>query len=238
MNGKILAVITARGGSKGIPRKNIKELGGKPLIAYSIEAAKKSNLISHLIVSTNDDEIAGIAKKFGAEVPFIRPAELASDTSSHVEVMQHAVRFMEEQLAITFDYAVILQPTSPFRLVEDIDETLRILMESGADSGVSMMELEGDHPVKIKKMDGNKVLPYCVLESEGVRRQDLPKAYKRSSAVYAVKRDVLINQGMIFGNDTVGHIVPGERSIDIDTEYDWIRAEYMLKKLRCKGLFL
>ncbi len=235
---KIIAVITARGGSRGVPGKNIKDLGGKPLIAYSIEVAKKSNLISHLIVSTDDEEIANIAKGYGADIPFMRPTELSSDTAGHVEVMQHAVGFMEEKLAITFDHIVILQPTSPFRLVEDIDETLRILMESDADSGVSMMELEGDHPVKIKKMDGNRVLPYCVSESEGVRRQDLPKAYKRSSAVYAVKRDILMNQGMIFGDDVVGHVVPGERSIDIDTEYDWLRAEYMLKKLRCKKLFL
>lgn len=179
-----------------------------------------------------------MAKEFGADVPFMRPVELAGDTVVHADVMKHAVGFMEERLGIFFDYVVILQPTSPFRLVGDIDETLKVLMESGADSGVSMMELDGDHPIKIKKMEGNQVLPYCLSEPEGVRRQDLPKAYKRSSAVYAVKRDVLMNQGMIFGGSTVGYVVPNERSIDIDTEYDWLRAEYMLKKLRSEGLFL
>lgn len=238
MDKRILAVITARGGSKGVPRKNIKDLGGRPLIAYSIEVAKQSGLISHLIVSTDDEEIANMAKEFGADVPFMRPVELAGDTVVHADVMKHAVGFMEERLGIFFDYVVILQPTSPFRLVGDIDETLKVLMESGADSGVSMMELDGDHPIKIKKMEGNQVLPYCLSEPEGVRRQDLPKAYKRSSAVYAVKRDVLMNQGMIFGGSTVGYVVPNERSIDIDTEYDWLRAEYMLKKLRSEGLFL
>lgn len=238
MNKRILAVITARGGSKGVPRKNIKKLGRKPLIVYTINVAKGSRLISNLIVSTDDREIADVAKKNGADTPFIRPAELAGDTVGHVDVMKHAVGFMEERLGIFFDYVVILQPTSPFRLVEDIDETLRVLMESDADSGVSMTELDGDHPVKVKKMEGNQVLPYCLPESEGVRRQDLPKAYKRSSAVYAVKRNVLMEQGMIFGNSTVGYVVPTERSIDIDTEYDWLRAEYMLKKLQSKGLFL
>lgn len=238
MDKRILAVITARGGSKGVPRKNVKDLGGRPLIAYSIEVAKQSGLISHLIVSTDDEEIANMAKEFGADVPFMRPVELAGDTVVHADVMKHAVGFMEERLGIFFDYVVILQPTSPFRLVGDIDETLKVLMESGADSGVSMMELDGDHPIKIKKMEGNQVLPYCLSEPEGVRRQDLPKAYKRSSAVYAVKRDVLMNQGMIFGGSTVGYVVPNERSIDIDTEYDWLRAEYMLKKLRSEGLFL
>ena len=238
MDKRILAVITARGGSKGVPRKNIKDLGGRPLIAYSIEVAKQSGLISHLIVSTDDEEIANMAKEFGADVPFMRPVELAGDTVVHADVMKHAVGFMEERLGIFFDYVVILQPTSPFRLVGDIDETLKVLMESGADSGVSMMELDGDHPIKIKKMEGNQVLPYCLSEPEGVRRQDLPKAYKRSSAVYAVKRDVLMNQGMIFGGSIVGSVVPNERSLAIDTEYDWLRAEYMLKKLRSEGLFL
>ncbi len=234
---KILAVITARGGSKGIPRKNIKVLGGKPLIAYTIEIAKKSSLISHLIISTDNDEIADVARFFGANVPFLRPETFAQDTSTHVEVMQHAVHFMEEQLKVVFDYVVILQPTSPFRLVEDIDKTLDLLIKTDADSSVSMVELEGDHPVKIKKMEGNRVIPYCVAEPEGVRRQDLPKAYKRSSAVYAMRRDVLMEYGSLFGKDIVGHIIPAERSIDIDTEYDWLRAEYMLKNLRKKGLF-
>ena len=112
----ILGVITARGGSRGIPKKNIKLLGGKPLIAYTIEVAKKSRLITHLIVSTDDNEIAEICRQYGADVPFMQPVELATDTSGHLEVMRYAIRFMEDKLGVFFDYAVILQPTSPFRL--------------------------------------------------------------------------------------------------------------------------
>src|SRR3989338_4985887 len=119
----ILAVITARGGSKGIPGKNIKLLGGKPLLVYSIDAVKKSKLITHAIVSTDDKKIAEVAKKFGGEVPFLRPRKLAEDKTPHVPVMKHAIEFMEKKLGVAFDYAVILQPTSPFRLSEDIDRT-------------------------------------------------------------------------------------------------------------------
>jgi CMP-N-acetylneuraminic acid synthetase len=180
----ILGVITARGGSKGIPGKNIKLLGAKPLIAYTIEAAKKSRLLTHLIVSTDDEEIAAVAKQYGAEVPFMRPKELSQDNTPHLPVMQHAIEFMEKKLGIIFDYSVIFQPTSPFRTVEDIDGTLQKLIDTGADSAVSVCEIEPSaHPMKVKKLAGDRVLPYCIEEPEGIRRQDLPIAYKRSCAV-------------------------------------------------------
>lgn len=227
----ILCVITARGGSKGIPGKNIKLLNGKPLIAYSIEAAKLSSLITHTIVSTDDEEIANVAKECGADVPFMRPAELATDTAGHVGVMQHAVKFMEEKLGITFDYAVIFQPTSPFRTKDDIDGTIQKLIDSGADSAVSLVEVESaHHPMKIKKLDGDKVLAYCMDEPEGIRRQDLPVAYRRSSAVYAMKRDLLMNEGKLYGDFTVGHVTPKERFFDIDTPADFARAEEYAQK--------
>lgn len=238
MDKKILAVITARGGSKGVPGKNIKLLGGRPLLAYSIEIARKSRLITDLILSTDDEAIASIGREWGIDVPFLRPAELATDTAGHVDVMQHAVRFMEERNGMQYYGVVILQPTSPFRLVEDIDEALKKFVDSGADSAVSVVELEGDHPIKIKKMEGDRVLPYCFPEPEGVRRQDLSVAYKRSGAVYVVRRSVLMEQGKIFGEYVVGHIIPKERSIDIDTEFDWLKAEYMFKKLQEKELFV
>jgi CMP-N-acetylneuraminic acid synthetase len=232
----VLGVITARGGSKGIPGKNIKELGGKPLIAYTIEVAKKSNLITHLIVSTDDEEIAGVCRKYGAEVPFMRPKELAEDATPHLPVMQHAISFMEKKLGIPFAVAVILQPTSPFRLVEDIDTTIAKLIEAGADSAVSLCEMESNvHPMKAKKLDGDRVIPYCMKEEEGIRRQDLPVAYKRSGAVYAIKRDVLMKSKRLYGDMVVGHVVPKERFVDIDNPLDWVKAEYVLKDLRAKG---
>lgn len=240
---KILGVITARGGSKGIPGKNIKKLGGppadeagKPLIAYTIEVAKKSHLVTHLIVSTDDEKIASVAREYDADVPFLRPQELAQDTTPHLPVVRHAIEFMEKKLGQTFNYVAIFQPTSPFRLVEDIDGTLQKLVDTGADSAVSVCEVElGAHPMKIKKLEGDRVLPYCLEEPEGTRRQDLPIAYKRSSAVYAMRRDLIMKHNRLYGDYIVGYIVPQDRSIDIDTPLDWIRAEYMLEDLEKKG---
>lgn len=225
-----LCVITARGGSKGLPGKNIKLLDGKPLISYSIAAAKKSSLITHIIVSTDDPAIAAIAQAEGAEVPFLRPAELSTDTAGHVGVMQHAIAHTEEALGLRFEYAVIFQPTSPFRTKEDIDATIQKLIDSGADSAVSLVELESAyHPIKVKKMEGDRVLPYCMEEPEGARRQEYPAAYRRSSAVFAMKRDLLMG-GRLYGEHVVGHITPKERFFDIDTAEDWTRAEAFAKQ--------
>ena len=235
----ILGVITARGGSKGIPGKNIKHLGPKPLIVYTIEVAKKSKLVTHLIVSTNDKEVANICTRHGVEVPFMRPEELATDTVGHLEVMQHAIQFMEEKLDIKFDYTVILQPTSPFRQSEDIDNTLKVLIESGADSAVSLVKVpSSEHPIKVKKMKSNKVLPYCMPEPEGIRRQDFPLAYKRSSHVYAMRRATLVDKNRLYGDTVAGYVVSEERFIDIDTPLDWIKAEYMLDDLKKKGFLI
>ena len=231
---KILAIITARGGSKGIPRKNIKNLGGKPLIAYTIEVSKQSKYITNLIVSTDDQEIADICKKYGVDVPFLRPKELALDTTKHLPVLQHAVKFMEQKLGMVYDYIVILQPTSPFRVVSDIDECIEKIILTNADSALSMVEVDENHPMKMKKIVDGKILPFSDKEPEGVRRQDLPLAYKRSGAVYVVKRDNIVEKDVLFGEDLVATVVPIERSIDIDNELDWIKAEYMLKKLREK----
>lgn len=235
MEKKILGVITARGGSKGIPGKNIKPLAGKPLIAYTIDVAKKSQLISDLIVSTDDLKIAEVAKKFGADVPFLRPNELAKDTSGHLEVMRHAIEFMENERDLVYDYVVILQPTSPFRHVQDIDKTIIKLIEENADSSVSLVEIKENHPIKIKKFIDNKVLPYAMEEVEGTRRQDLPTAYKRSGAVYAMRRDLIMELKRLYGSHVTGHIVPAERSLDIDNPIDWIVAEAMYQELAKKG---
>ena len=232
----ILAVITARGNSKGLPGKNIKILGGKPLIAYSIEIALKSLMITDCIVSTDALDIADIAKKYGANVPFIRPKELAEDKTPHVPVMQHAIDFMEKQKGLTYDYIVILQPTSPFRIVDDIDETLKLLISEKADSAVTIVEADShEHPIKMKRLDGVDVVSYCIQESEKNRRQDISPAYKRSGAVYAMHRDLIMKDGLLFGNKVVGHLVPTDRSVDIDTPRDWYIAMYMLEDLKEKG---
>lgn len=232
----ILGVITARGGSKGIPGKNVKPLGGKPLIAHTIDVAKKSQCITHLIVSTDDEKIAEVSKEYGALVPFLRPKELSTDKSKSLEVMRHAIEFMEKAHGIVFDYAVILQPTSPFRTKEDIDKTVEKLIEAGADSAVSLVEVDsGEHPIKVKKIENGLVISYCAFEEEGLLRQDFPLAYKRSGAVYAMRRDLLMKDNRLYGDKVTGHIVPKERSIDIDDPIDWVKAEYMLEQLRKNG---
>lgn len=228
----ILGVITARGGSKGIPGKNIKMLGNKPLIAYTIEVAKKSKLMNHLIVSTDDAEIAEVCKKYGAEVPFIRPKELAADGTPHLPVMQHAIDFYEKAQNIIVDHVVILQPTSPFRTVDDLDGTIQKLIDTKADSSVSLVRVPSSaHPIKMKKIEDDKVLAYSIPEEEGTRRQDLPIVYRRSGAVYAMRRDLIMKDNRLYGDFVTGHIIPAERSIDIDSELDWVIAEYLLKTL-------
>ncbi len=229
---KVLAIITARGGSKGIPNKNIKEFRGKPLILYTIEVAKKSGLITDLIVSTDDQKIAEISKKYGAEVPFIRPVDLAQDDTPILPVIQHAVKFMENKLGYQYDYVVTLQPTSPFRTPEDIDQAIKLIDNEKADSAASLVAVPSTfHPIKMKKLDGNKVLPYCLSEPEGVRRQELPKVYRRSSAVYVSRRDLVLNDNLFFGEKVVGFETPIERFADIDTQQDWEQAELKVAKL-------
>jgi len=193
-------------------------------------------LITHTIISTDDTKIAEVAKKLGGEVPFLRPKELAEDKTPHVPVMKHAIEFMEKKLGVIFDYAVILQPTSPFRLPEDIDGTITKLIETGADSAVSLVVVDSAyHPLKMKKLEGYKVLPYCFPEPEGLRHQDFPKVYKRSSAVYAMRRDLLMKNNRLYGDNIAGYVVPADRSIDIDTSFEWFRAEWMLEDLKKKG---
>lgn len=235
---KILGVITARGGSKGIPKKNIKLLAGRPLIAYTISVAKKSSMIDDLIVSTDDKKIAEICRQYQVKVPFLRPAELAGDTVGHLEVIKHAIKSMEEQEKIKYDYVVIFQPTSPFRLVEDIDQTIEKIIKYQADSAFSMCEVSsGHHPIKAKMMEGDLVLPYLMEEEIGTRRQDFPPAYKRSGSVYVTRRDLPMEENRLFGDKIVGHLIDNDRSIDIDTYEDWLLAKYKYAQLKKQGFF-
>ena len=234
----ILGVITARGGSRGIPSKNIKELGGKPLICYSINPGNESKLITHLIVSTDDKEIAEVAKKCGGYVPFIRPKELAEDKTPHLPVMQHAVKFMEEKEGIIFDYVVILQPTSPFRNAEDIDVTLKKLIDTGADSAVSLSQVDdSNHPYKMRKFKGEMLEQICghLGEAGNYRRQDQETFYKWNSSVFAAKRDTYMVKNSLYGDTLTGVLTSDERKLDIDNEDDWNKAEKMLENLKKEG---
>lgn len=228
---KILAVITARGGSKSIPKKNIKKLAGKPLIAWTIEAAKKSRLLTRTIVSTDDAEIARVAKRYGAEVPFMRPAEYAQDTSTSMEVVQHALRWLKENENEIYDYLMILQPTSPFRTAEDVDECIKLAVDKKADSVMSMKELDDFASKKIKKIKNGKILPYFEDEgSQSSRRQDLEKMYKRNCAVYLTSTRSIL-RGDLFGKKSHAYIMPEERSLDINKPADFELAQFLARKL-------
>lgn len=227
---RILAIIPARGGSKGIPRKNIRLLVGKPLIAYSILPGLQSKYIDRLIVSTDDKEISEVARSFGAEVPFVRPTELANDTAKSLPVMQHAVRFCEEQDKVKYDFVVLLEPTGPMRIARDIDDAITKATDTNADSVVGLMELEDANPIRVKKIVNDHILCFCVPEPEGLRRQDQEKAYLRNGSIYVFKRDNLLENNSLYGKDSRPYVMPRERSVNIDEESDFLVAEYFLEK--------
>lgn len=226
---KTLAVITARGGSKGIPGKNIKLLEGKPLIAYTIEVANKSKYLTRTIVSTDYDNIAETSKKYGADVPFMRPKEIAGDKSTSMEVIQHALSWVKENDREEYDYLMILQPTSPLRNSEDIDECIKKIVDTNADSVMSMVELTDFSIKKLKKIEDDLIKP-LLDENEGdvpAQRQELTKVYKRNCAVYLTKVEYIM-KGDLFGNISRPYIMPEERSVDINEPVDFELAKFWI----------
>jgi len=224
----IVAIIPARGGSKGIPRKNVKLLCGKPLIYYTINEAKKSKYLCRLIVSTEDGEIAEAAKKFKAEV-IERPAELARDDTPSFLVCQHVIRYLEEIKNFYPDVVVVLQPTSPRRIVEDVDRAIEKFLEADCDTVVSVCEAE--HPPHwMYTLEGDRMKPVIPGGEKIFRRRDAPKVYRLNGAVYVTSRDIIMNENRVLGNDTRAYIMPIERSIDIDTELDFQFADLLMKK--------
>jgi len=232
MNEKILAVIPARGGSKGVPRKNIRKLGDHPLIAYTIQTALEARSWLHrVIVSTDDAEIAGIARQYGADVPFMRPPELGADKARMIPVLQHAVRFVEEQDQVRLDWVLLLQPTTPFRSVEDIRSAIALAQTGHCDSVISVVQVFGVHPILMKRIENDRLLPFCIEEKEGTRRQEYqPPAYMRNGAIYLTRRDGLLENDSIWGQIIRPYIMPEERSVNIDNEMDFLIAEQMLLK--------
>lgn len=227
-NLRVLGIITARGGSKSIPRKNIKELAGKPLIAYTIEAARASKLLTRCIVSTDDEEIAAISKQYSGEVPFLRPAEISGDKSTSIEAVQHALNWLKENASEEYDAVLILQPTSPLRTTEDIDGCIQKMIDTGADSVMGMVELTDFAPKKLKRVENDIILP--LFEDEGgqsAMRQDLGRVYKRNAALY-LTRVSWIWQNNLFGNVSRPFVMPEERSVDINKPIDFDLAEFWL----------
>lgn len=227
---KILGVITARGGSKAILRKNIKLLVGKPLIVYTIQAAQGSKYLTRCIVSTEDEEIAKISRYYGGDVPFLRPAEFAQDDSKSIDVVKDVLRKLEVDYGEMYDYVMILQPTSPLRNSADIDESIKKAVDNIADSVMSMVELPDFSARKLKKIENDKIVPWMEEEGkESNQRQNLIKVYKRNCAIYLSKVDYLKNDDL-FGLFSLAHVMPWERSIDINEPIDFAIAEFFLQK--------
>jgi CMP-N-acetylneuraminic acid synthetase len=227
---KVLALIPARGGSKGVRRKNIRALCGRPLISYTIECAQSARHLFHaVIVSTDDEEIASVAREYGAEVPFTRPAELARDDTPAIPVAQHALSFIEQRDLVRLDWICLLQPTEPFRTAADLRACLDLGMEGGCDSVISVVRVFATHPILMKRIENGRLLPFCVDEKEGTRRQDYdPPAYMRNGAIYLTRRDVLMEQGSIWGRTIRPYVMPLERSVSIDTELDLKLADLLM----------
>lgn len=218
----ILAIIPARGGSKGIPRKNIRNFAGKPLIAWTIEEAKKSRYIDRTIISSDDDETIEIVKKYGGDVPFKRPAELARDDSPGIDVVIHAMEKFPQ-----YELIIMLQTTSPLRRVEDIDRCMEHFMNHGRGACVSVSSAE-QNPYWMYFLDKtNKLIPILKIEDSLYQRQKLPVVYRLNGAVYIATRDFILNNRTFVTNETIGYRMPIERSIDIDNEMDFKIAEFL-----------
>ena len=226
----IVGIITARGGSKGIPRKNIRPFCGAPLISWTIAAAHASTLLDRVIVSTDDEAIVQVAEAFGASVPFRRPAELATDTATSLDVVVHSLTWLRDHDNVVFDYAMILQPTSPLRTAADIDGCIQKIVETNADSVMSMVQLVDISLSKIKMIDGDRIRSFQPEGKVSARRDELSEVYKRNCAVY-LTRTALLMSGDLFGADSRAYLMPSERSVDINTPYDFLVAETFCRTL-------
>jgi CMP-N,N'-diacetyllegionaminic acid synthase len=229
---EILGLITARGGSKGVPKKNIIRVAGKSLIAWTIEAAKRSSLLTKVLVSTDDVEIAGIAKKCGAEVPFLRPKKLAQDGTPHVDVVLHAIKWFAAHQDFHPVYVVLLQPTSPMRIAADIDGAISLALCKRADAVVSVVETHA-HPYLTRKMclDGT-LEPFMSCPLHYPRRQDLPKAFLVNGAVFVNSRVSLLRDRTFYPKRSFGYVMPPERSLQIDSLWDVQVVDMVMRRLK------
>ncbi|MFC5401723.1 cytidylyltransferase domain-containing protein [Cohnella soli] len=220
---QVLAVIPARGGSKGVPGKNIKPLSGKPLIAWAIECAARSQYIDRCIISTESEEIAEISRNWGGDVPFLRPAELALDDTPGIAPVLHAIDELPD-----YDIVVLLQPTSPLRQTEDIDGCIEKLVSSGVSSCVTVT-LADKTPLWMYHLDEKgSMRPVLESNDRSLPRQQLPPVYVLNGAVYAAEVPWVRQTGKLLDNGTVSFIMPRARSLDIDTEEDFWIVEFQM----------
>lgn len=228
---RVLGLIPARGGSKGVPRKNVRLLAGKPLLAYTAEAALAAKRLARVILSTDDQEIAEVGKMFSVEAPFLRPAELAEDKTPTLPVVQHALRYVEEN-GDQFDAVCLLQPTNPLRQAADIDACIELMEQSGADSVVSVLPVPAEYnPHWVYFRNDNGSLRLSTGEASPIpRRQELPPAFHREGSIYVSRRDVVMKENSLYGTLVVGYEVDSARSVNIDTLEDWEYAAELISR--------
>lgn len=234
---RVVGLVPARGGSRGIPRKNARLLAGRPLLAYTAEAASRARLLSRVILSTEDPEIAEIGRACGLEVPFLRPAELARDETPTLPVVEHALRWLDGR-GESVDAVCLLQPTHPLRRSEDIDACIELCERSGADSVITTCLVPPEfnpHWVYFQSETGE--LRLAMGNATPIaRRQDLPAAYRREGSVYLTRRQVVLEQGSLYGRRTLGVLVDPAHSVNLDTLEDWSRAEALLDAPASRGV--
>lgn len=219
---KVLALIPARGGSKGIYHKNIKSLAGVPLIAYSIMAAQRSAYIDDIVVTTDDESIANVAIRYGAEVPFLRPAEMAGDRSKTIDCVIHA-RDTLFAMGRSYDLIVLLQPTSPLRTAEDVDSALEVCVEHGC-LGLCSLGIAEDNPLLLRTMGEGGVVHPIINQGSTVRRQDVPTYYRVDGSIY-INQASSLSLATSLNDNPIGYVMPKGRAIDIDTIDDFHEAE-------------
>lgn len=226
---KVLAIIPARGGSKGLPGKNIKNLSGKPLIAWTIEQALSSKYIDNIFVSTDSTEIAEISEKWGIKVPFLRPSELAADNSSSMDVVEHVISSYESR-NIHFDYIALLEPTSPLRKPDDIDKAVELAVSNpGSDGVVSLGEVHMEHPMIVKKItDSGKIVPYFQKTAVITRRQQADKAYFPYGVIYLIKTKVFREKKSFYTENIIPFFIERWQNYEVDDIYDFFCIEAIL----------
>ncbi len=231
---EVLAIIPARGGSKGIPRKNIKEFAGYPLISYSIAAGLQAETVTRTIVSTDDEEIAAVAREWGAETPFLRPVELASDQSLDLPVYQHALKWLKEQEGYEPDVVVQLRPTSPVRPVDCVDGAVRMLLKNPQADCVRGVVPAGQNPHKMWRRDdgSGKLSPLLSVpgidEPYNAPRQILPPVYWQTGHIDAIRPETILKKESMTGDTIMGMVIDPQFTIDIDTPKDWARSEWLV----------
>lgn len=228
-------MIPARGGSRSIPRKNIVPLSGRPLLAYTCQAALLSKRLTRTILSTDDEEIASVGRACGVEAPFLRPQELAQDATPVIEVLAHALRWVGENDRIQPDLLVLLQPTSPFRRAEHIDSAVALLEETGADTVVSVVEVPHQYnPASLMQLNDGRLTNF-LRGPQILRRQDKPRVYARNGPAVLVIKSSLVREGILYGPVCRPLVMDRADSIDIDEPLDLVIAECLLEKGRDSG---